>query len=304
MATWLVTGAGGMLGRDLVPLLRDEGETVVACGHAELDVTDDAAVDAAVEEVATVDGGLVVVNLASWTDVDGAEAAEDAAYAVNADGAWAVARACARHGARLIHVSTDYVFDGASTEPYAESAGTCPVNAYGRTKAAGEQAVLTTLPEGGAVLRTAWLYGEHGRNFVTAIAKAARERDWLDVVADQVGQPTWTGDVARRIAAVGRLAHASGVYHATNAGTATRAEFAQAILAGLGMDADRVRPTTSEKQPRAAHRPAYSVLGHERWRECGLPPLRHWREALAEALPAVSAAVRAPAATVPGREPE
>lgn len=276
---WLITGAAGMLGRDVATVL--DGAEVTALGRAQLDITDADAADDAVR------GHDVVVNAAAWTDVDGAETAEAAATAVNGAGPANLASACARHGARLVHVSTDYVFDGAATSPYPEDAPTAPRSAYGRSKLAGERAVLSALPGAGYVVRTAWLYGEHGGNFVKTMARLAAGRDTLDVVDDQRGQPTWSMDVARSIAGLVRADAPAGVYHATNSGETTWFGLARAVFAHLGLDPSRVRPTTTDRFPRPAPRPAYSVLGHDGWARAGLAPPRPWDEALAEAAPVV-----------------
>ena len=185
----LVTGASGMLAHDLVPALRRAGWVVTAMDRSDLDVTDPA------ECVAAVDGHDLVVNAAAYTAVDDAETNEAAAFAVNAVGAANVARACSRAGARLVQLSTDYVFDGSATEPYAVDHPVAPRSAYGRTKAAGEWAVRALCPESW-VVRTAWLYGAGGPNFVSTMLRLAGERETLSVVDDQVGQPTWTVDLA------------------------------------------------------------------------------------------------------------
>ena len=195
---WLITGAGGMLGRDLVRVLRDyPSVTVTAVDRAGLDISDPDAVARAVA------GHDVVINAAAWTDVDGAEAAEDAATDINGRAVADLARACAAAQARLLHVSTDYVFPGDAHSPYQEDAPTKPINAYGRSKLLGEEAVLRTLPGAGYVVRTAWLYGEHGRNFVTTMLRLAADRDTVDVVDDQHGQPTWSYALARRLVELG-----------------------------------------------------------------------------------------------------
>ena len=286
MTGWLVTGAGGMLGRDLAELLADRADAVTARSRAELDITDAAAVKAAVA------GHDVVINAAAWTDVDGAETAEAAAAAVNGHGVATLAEACAATGARLLHVSTDYVFDGTAGGPYPEDAATAPGNAYGRGKLLGEQAVARLLPGTGYVVRTAWLYGAHGRNFVATMLRLAAERETVDVVADQHGQPTWTRALAGRLLALGDAALARrappGVYHGTASGETTWHGLARAVFELSGLDPSRVRPITSAEfarlRPAAARRPANSVLGHGRWAAAGLPPLPHWRDMLAEAL--------------------
>ncbi|MFF4028618.1 dTDP-4-dehydrorhamnose reductase [Streptomyces sviceus] len=283
--TWLVTGAGGMLGQDVLARLAQSGERYVALDRKALDLTDADAVSAALEEHRPA----VVVNCAAWTAVDDAESREDEALAINGDGPRNLAEACARTGAVLLHVSTDYVFAGDATAPYAEDAPTAPRSAYGRTKLAGEKAVLAT--ERGYVVRTAWLYGTGGPNFVKTMIKLEGVKDTLDVVDDQRGQPTWSADLAGLLVELGRGALAgtapAGVYHGTNSGETTWHGFTQEIFRLLGADPDRVRPTTSEAFVRPAPRPAYSVLGHGRFAEAGIEPLRDWRTALTEAFPEI-----------------
>lgn len=278
--TWLVTGAGGMLGTDVVARL----DGAVAPGRSELDLTD----ADAVREALRRHRPDVVVNCAAWTAVDDAEAHEDAALAVNGTAVEALVAGCAETGAKLVQVSTDYVFDGSATEPYPEDAPTAPVNAYGRTKLAGEAAVLGY--ERGYVVRTAWLYGAHGPSFVRTMARLAGERDTVEVVDDQAGQPTWTGDLADRIIALARADAPAGAYHGTSAGRTTWYGLAREVFALLGLDPARVRPTTSERFVRPAPRPAFSVLGHGRWAAAGLAPMRDWRDALHAAWPSLAAA--------------
>jgi dTDP-4-dehydrorhamnose reductase len=280
---WLVTGSDGMLGTDLVEVLRSSGEDVTATTLTTLDITDDGAVET------TVEGHDVVVNTAAWTAVDDAEKNEPAAAAVNAEAPRLLARAARQHGARLVQVSTDYVFDGSARTPYAEDAPTAPTSAYGRTKASGEQAVREELPDGHLLVRTAWLYGAHGGCFPKTIARVARERGGVDVVNDQEGQPTWTRDVADLIV---RLVHAdapSGTYHATSSGQCTWYDFAQMVVVAAGLESSTVQPTTSESVEGAARRPAYSVLGHEALHRIGLTPIDEWEQRWAVAAPAVLA---------------
>lgn len=284
---WLVTGAGGMLGQDTVAELTRRGEQVTALDRAALDITDPDTVDA----VLTGQRPDLVVNCAAYTAVDDAETDEKQALLINGDGPRNLARACAAQGARLVHISTDYVFAGdARSTPYPEDHPTAPRTAYGRTKLAGEQAVLEELPETGAVLRTAWLYGAHGRNFVSTMIALEASRDTVDVVDDQRGQPTWSADVATRIADLGpRIGQgASGVFHATSSGETTWYGLAREVFRHLGADPDRVRPVGSAAYPRPAPRPAYSALGHARWEQAGLTPIRDWREALAAAFPSLA----------------
>lgn len=280
---WLLTGADGMLGRDLVTALAAAGRTVTATGRDRLDITDPTAVRAAVA------GHDVVINAAGWTDVDAAETHEAAATLVNGTGVRHLAESCAATGARLVHLSTDYVFAGDATEPYPEHAGTHPVNAYGRGKLAGEEAVIRLLPETGYVVRTAWLYATHGRNFVRTVLRLADEREHLDVVDDQVGQPTWSYLLAGRLVELADAALAggapAGLYHGTCAGQTSWYDLAREVFALSGLDPDRIRPVGGDRFPRPARRPAYSVLGHDRWTAAGLPALPHWRAALTSALP-------------------
>jgi dTDP-4-dehydrorhamnose reductase len=280
MSRWLVTGSAGMLGQDLITVLADAGHEVTRAPRAELDVTDLEACRAAVR------GHDVVVNAAAWTAVDDAETSEPQAFAVNATGAANLARACAELGAELVQISTDYVFAGTADTPYDESAQPAPRSAYGRTKAAGEWAVAALCPRSW-VVRTAWLYGAGGPSFVATMARLAADRETLDVVDDQRGQPTWTMDLSRIVEALVTSRAPYGTYHATSSGETTWCGFAREIFSGLGLDPSRVRPTTTEAFPRPAPRPAYSVLGHDSWARAGLTPIRDWREALAEALPSI-----------------
>ena len=281
MTRWLVTGAGGMLGTDLVAALTCRGEPVTGMDRASLDVTNAAAVTDAIGRCQPD----VVVNCAAWTAVDDAEAAEPQALAVNACGAANLAAGCAALGARLVQVSTDYVFAGDGGRPYAEDDIPAPRTAYGRTKLAGERAVLDRLPGSGYVVRTAWLYGAHGPSFVRTMIRLEDQRPTVDVVDDQHGQPTWTVDVASQIIALVHSCAAPGIYHATSSGQTTWFGLAREIFSLLGADPARVRPIPSSALPRPAPRPAYSVLGHGAWAGPGLPPIGEWRTALHRALP-------------------
>ena len=286
----LVTGASGQLGQDLLRAVRAGGD-VFARGlkRADLDVTDAFAVQDMVvgwERIVRSDNPahrLVVVNCAAYTAVDAAEADEETAYAVNAAAPALLATACAKAGARLIHVSTDYVFPGDASEPYDVDDETGPHSAYGRTKLAGELAVREILPDASYVVRTAWLYGATGQNFVKTMARLERERETVSVVDDQRGSPTWSRDLAAGLLALAGSEAPAGIYHGTNSGDTTWHGFTQAIFGELGADPARVLPTTSDAFPRPAPRPAYSVLSQRAWDEAGLPPFQGWREALAEA---------------------
>ena len=269
---WVIVGAGGMLGGDLLSVLDDRD--VRAFTRNELDIRDE---DAVANAVSNAD---VVVNCAAYTKVDDAEADEETAYDINALGVAVLARGCADAGARLLHISTDYVFAGDQHRPYAEDETPDPRTAYGRTKVAGEREIQRWIPDSSWILRTAWLYGSHGPNFVSTMKRLEAERETVEVVDDQRGQPTWTRDLAERIRLTVEHELPFGVYHATNSGTATWFELAREVFTLLGADPERVTPTTTNKFPRPAPRPSYSVLGHDRWARVGEQPMRPWETAL------------------------
>lgn len=286
---WLITGARGQLGSDLVAELAGTADEVHAVGSAEVDITDAAAVDAVVARI----GPDVVVNAAAYTAVDAAETDEERAHLVNAAGPAHLAVALAHHGGRLLQVSTDYVFAGDATEPYPVDAPTAPRSAYGRTKRDGELAVRELLPDAGYVVRTAWLYSATGANFVKTMVRLEGSRDTLDVVDDQRGSPTWSRDLAHGLVALGRSSAPAGIYHCTNAEQTTWFGFTRAIFEELGADPDRVQPTDSASLLRPAPRPAYSVLSASEWEAAGLPPMPSWRDALHEAFARHADALRA-----------
>jgi len=290
MTRWLITGANGQLGTELRWLLAEED--VTALGHADLDIADAPAVFGVVGEVRPD----VVINTAAYTAVDDAESHEDAAYRVNASGPAMLAAALSGQGGRLIHLSTDYVFAGDADRPYDVEAPTAPASAYGRTKLAGELGVRELLPDAGYVVRTSWVYGAAGENFVKAMVRLERERETITVVADQRSSPTWAADLARGLLELAGSAAPAGIYHCVNQGDASRFELAQAIFAELGADPARVTPTTTEAMPRPARRPAYSVLSDRAWRRAGLAALPSWRDALHSAFatvgPELGASVR------------
>jgi dTDP-4-dehydrorhamnose reductase len=275
MTRWLITGASGLLGSDLVSTLEASGLDAVGYDRQTLDITDQRAVNRVLDAAAPT----VVVNCAAYTAVDRAESEESLAAAVNVSGAANVANWCAANDARLIHVSTDYVFSGEASTPYEVDTPTAPASAYGRTKAAGEREVIRA---GGDahIVRTSWLYGAGGPCFVRRIAGLARERETIEVVDDQRGSPTWAAELARALTALGTGAVEPGIWHCTGTGDATWFAFAQAIFTELGLDPERVRPTTTSRRAQAAPRPAYSVLSNQRWQLAGLTTLAPWRESL------------------------
>ncbi|MEO9240408.1 MAG: dTDP-4-dehydrorhamnose reductase, partial [Jatrophihabitantaceae bacterium] len=246
----------------------------------DLDITDRLAIASVVADF----GPDVIINAAAYTAVDAAETDEDRAYAVNATGPALLAAEAARAGIKLLHVSTDYVFDGTAREPYPTDAATNPQSAYGRTKLAGELAVRALAPEHGYVVRTAWVYGATGGNFVKTMIRLEGEHPTVSVVDDQRGSPTWSADLARGLVELCRSDAPAGNYHCTGSGDTTWYGLTQAIFAEIGADPERVLPTTTDKFPRPAARPGYSVLSNEGWLAAGLTALPDWRSALRQAL--------------------
>lgn len=279
---WLVTGSAGQLGHHAVARLRDADVEVVALSSGDLDITDGAAVDAAI----AVHRPDVVLNAAAYTAVEEAEEYEHYAGAVNHIGPWLLAEAVGRYGGRMLHVSTDYVFDGIASRPYEVDDPVNPQGAYGRTKLAGERAVLRVLPDRGYVVRTAWVYGGPGPNFVEMMLRLERERDTVDVVADQIGSPTWVVDLADALIKLGTSDVPCGVLHYVNTGQASRFGLAREVFRLADADPQRVYPVDSAAFPRRARRPAWSVLSTQAWVAAGLGRPRPWPDALAAALAA------------------
>lgn len=265
-----------MLGQDVQRVLAAAGEACTPVDLGDLDLFDAAAVGAAVAE------HDVVLNCAAWTAVDDAEEQEATAFAINAVAPAIIARAASHADSRVVQISTDYVFDGGA-ESYAEDAVARPSSAYGRTKAAGEWAVRAEAPGGHLVVRTAWLYGAGGSCFPRTIARLARERGALSVVDDQVGQPTWTRDVASTVLRLVRADAPAGTYHATSGGRTSWFGFARAVVGAAGLEPELVAPTTTEAFPRPAPRPASSVLEHDALRRHGIEPIGPWEERWAAA---------------------
>lgn len=280
----VITGAGGQVGRFLASRAAGAGREVLARTSGQCDITDVAAVDAL-----ELRPGDVLVNCAAYTAVDAAETDADRARAVNATGPGLLATATARAGARLIHLSTDYVFDGdfgdGSPRPYEPGDATGPLSVYGRTKLAGEHAVLTGSPDA-LVVRTAWVYtgGAGGSDFVAAMRDRAAGSGEVEMVDDQIGSPTYTGDLVEALLALADTPPAARLLHAANAGAASRYQQARAVFTAVGADPERVRPVSSAARPRPAARPAYSALSGVESARAGLAPLRRWRDALSAAL--------------------
>lgn len=278
----VITGAGGMVGRLLADQARHQGREVMALTSAQCDITDSDALQG------VLTAGDVVINCAAYTQVDAAEADEARAHAVNAVGAGNVAKACAAAGAGLVHISTDYVFGGDRHTPFEIDDPTGPVNVYGHTKLAGELAVLAAMPDA-HVVRTAWVYqGADGSDFVATMRRLAAGDGHVDVVADQIGSPTYARDLVTALLQVADGGVDATVVHAANAGTASRFEQARATFEAVGADPERVRPVGSDRHPRPAPRPSYTALSAQRSVAAGLTPLRPWREALFAAVAAAS----------------
>lgn len=274
----VIFGAGGLVGSALTAQATERGRAVLALTSSQCDVTDPNAPEEFIES------GDVVVNCAAYTRVDDAEADEAAAAAVNTTGAENLAWACARAGAEFIHISTDYVFAGTQRHPYEIDDDTAPLSVYGRTKLAGEFAVLTAMPSA-HVVRSSWIYqGANGGDFVAVMRRKAAGDEFVDVVADQIGSPTYVGDLVGALLEVADGSIEESVLHAANQGEASRFDQAQAVFELVGADPQRVRPVDSSRHPRPAPRPAYSALSGVRSAAAGLTPLRPWREALASAL--------------------
>lgn len=286
---WLVTGGSGQLGIAVSAELDSRGIRFTSLGSKDLDITNPALIGNFVAQ----NPPSVLVNCAAWTDVDGAESNEESAANVNSRGAENLAKAAESTGARLIHISTDYVFSGESQKPFQVSDQIDPQSSYGRTKADGEKKVLATYPQNSFIVRTAWLYSANGKNFAKTITRLALNGDGeVRVVNDQMGQPTSAEDLAKQIVELGLSKAPAGIYHGTNGGHATWFQFAQEIFFLAGADINRVVPVSSTEYPRPAKRPSYSVLSHEEWSKTSIAPMRDWKIALEEVMPQIVSAVR------------
>lgn len=288
--SWLITGGSGQLGIAVSQELDKHGIAFHAWRSKDLDITNSSIVTEAIEKLSPT----VIINCAAWTDVDGAESQELDASRVNSDGPENLALAAKLSKSRLIQVSTDYVFSGENQTPWQIEDEINPQSTYGRTKALGESRVLASNPESSFVVRTAWLYSPWGKNFAKTMTKLAIKGDGeVRVVNDQVGQPTSASDLAKQLVELGLSTSPAGIYHGTNSGQATWFDFAQEIFKLAGADVSRVTSVSSSEYPRAAKRPSYSVLSHDAWASTSVEPLRDWRIALANAMPAIISAVKA-----------
>jgi dTDP-4-dehydrorhamnose reductase len=287
---WLITGGSGQLGLALQSELLSHRIDFIASNSSDLDITKPLSVN----QLINFTTPAVIVNAAAWTDVDGAETNESATYSVNALGPQNLAIAASKIGARLVHVSTDYVFSGDASTPWNEYAPHNPQSAYGSAKSEGEKFVQAALPADSYVVRTAWLYSPEGKNFAKTMTNLAlRNSAEVKVVNDQLGQPTYARDLAKQIVELVLSEAPAGIYHGTNSGQATWFEFAQAIFGIAGADVSRVIPVSTTEFPRPAKRPAYSVLGHDAWAGTSVPEMRNWKIALEEAMPGIISSVKA-----------
>ena len=280
---WLILG-GGQLAKSLEIELTKNNVRFISLNHSRLDITDEKRVN----EVFLSERPSVVVNAAAWTNVELAESHEGEARIVNAVGPEILAKASTIIESLFVQISTDYVFSGFSRMPWPENALVAPGSAYGRTKAEGEDLVLKAYPQGSYVVRTAWLYSHLGKSFVKTMAKIAiKESREVEVVSDQVGQPTSAYDLAAQIRLLIEAHSNVGIYHGTNSGSASWFELAQFVFEFCGADPERVKPINTIKSAMLATRPEYSVLGNEKWLQVGIRPMRDWHIALEDALPLI-----------------
>jgi len=284
---WAITGGSGQLSRSLVDLLDKEGVPYITWSHKDLDVADDSSITVIKETCPDL-----LINCAAWTNVDAAEEFPERAARVNQVGPRNMARAAKELKIPLVHISTDYVFSGQSGKPWSTDSKTEPMSSYGLSKLLGEKEITKSLDVNFYILRTAWLYGPYGKNFSkTILKKAITSKEPINVVNDQIGQPTTTKSLAEQIFKVAKSRVPSGVYHATNTGQASWWDFACEIFALAGEDVERVRPSTSEDFPSKVKRPKYSVLDQSAWSKVGIETMPEWREALKEVFPEIRSSV-------------
>lgn len=284
---WAITGGSGQLSRSLVDILDKERVPYIAWSHKDLDVADDSSISVIKETSPDL-----LINCAAWTNVDAAEEFPEKATRVNQVGPRNMARAAKELKIPLIHISTDYVFSGESRQPWNTDSKTEPMSTYGLSKLLGEKEISKNMHADFYILRTAWLYGPYGRNFSkTILKKALTSKDSINVVSDQIGQPTTTKSLAEQIFKVAKQKIPSGTYHATNTGQASWWDFAREIFELAGEDVERVRSSTSENFPSKVKRPKYSVLDQSAWSKVGMETMPEWRRALKEVFPEIRKAV-------------
>jgi dTDP-4-dehydrorhamnose reductase len=286
--TWLIVGSRGQLGTTLQAELSLRKIPFSTLNSSQLDITK----PQEVERLISLLKPSIIVNAAAWTDVDAAETHQFDTYSVNADGPRNLAIAAKSIRSKFVQISTDYVFSGQASVQWSENANRNPESVYGKSKSDGEAFVQEFYPEGSYIVRTAWLYSAHRRNFAKTMTKLVMNgNDKIRVINDQYGQPTYAADLAKQITDLILTNTHFGIYHATNAGKATWFDFAQEICKLIGEDVSRIIPVESSVFPRPAKRPTYSVLAHDAWAKTAVPVMRDWRIALAEAMPAIISAV-------------
>lgn len=285
----LITGSEGQLGRKLNEVLKSTNFEILGLSRSEFDITKIDQIERVMESIKPD----WVVNTAAYTNVDGAELEPEKAHLINAKGPENLALSSLRNNATLIQVSTDYVFDGKSKNPYDEYDKKNPKSVYGTSKALGEDKVIETMRSNYYIIRTSWMYSEHNSNFVKFMAdRAINDINTIEVVSDQFGQPTYAGDLARQILGVIQDHPNFGIYHGTNSGRCSWHEFAQEIFRLAGENPDRVLEISSQKLQRKAQRPENSALSHSQWSKNGLQEMRNWREALQESFPIIFRTVK------------
>jgi len=272
---WLIVGANGMLGHDLAQEL--QSENLITLSRSQCDISKLNEVKSNVHDVD------VVINCAAYTAVDAAESNRELAFKINAQGPKNLAIVCNDIGAKLVHYSTDYVFSGDANQPYKEDDIPNPKSIYGESKLAGEIEIKETIPDNYYLIRTAWLYGKHGNHFGKTILNLAKNKEFLEVVDDQIGQPTWTKDLAQKTIELVTKSAPPGTYHGTSEGQVSWFEYARKIFELAGIEKERVKPVSSELFPRPAPRPHFSVLAHNSFERAGIPPIRNWEKALKDA---------------------
>jgi dTDP-4-dehydrorhamnose reductase len=280
--TWLVLGANGQLGLELIHLLKSTSIEAIGTDRHEIDFAKPNEIAEKLDKL----NPSQIVNCGAYTQVDKAEEEPELANLINAQSVGVIAKFASERNIPFVHISTDYVFDGTSNSPYLEDNKVNPQSIYGASKALGEKEALENNPES-YILRTAWVYGEHGNNFPKVIANKLRNNESLNVVNDQIGSPTWTFDLASAIIEILQKKPAPGIYHVTNSESCSWFEFAQAIAKTINVDGKLVKPTDSKSFVRPAVRPKYSVLSNSKWKNAGLTPLRSWKEAWDKAAPTV-----------------
>ena len=287
--TWLIVGGNGQLGRAMQAELFIHGIEFLSLDHAQLDITNEVEIRSVLRSARP----NIVLNAAAWTRVDDAEGSETEARKVNAFGAGCLAKNCLLINSKLVHISTDYVFSGFSNNPWSEGDDVNPISAYGRTKAEGEVLVQELSQHEALIVRTAWLYSPWGKNFAkTMLRLALHETRKVEVVSDQIGQPTSAKDLVRQIRKMVDANVPPGIYHGTNGGEATWFDFAREIFSIAGADPKRVIPVESSKYMRVAKPPSYSVLGHNMWVKVEMKPMNNWNDALKEAMPSIISSLR------------